>query len=233
MKYFFRILVVSFVTILCQAKQYNPVGDVGQRYVTHRQKKKLFKSVGCQYINKMEIDVPGFEKIKPRKTQYYALYKDTIDELSKKYYHQVATHHLAPMYLKWISTTVGHGVFALQDIKKNDFIGVYAGTLRLLRDIHDKNYDKNPENLDYAWYYIINYPQTEQRLIVDGEFIGNELRFINHAQDPNTQLVSVLFDDKFYICYVACKDIDRDDQITVHYGPYYWSGRGVDPALFE
>jgi SET domain-containing protein len=56
------------------------------------------------------------------------------------------------MYLKWISTDVGYGVFAQKNIAEDDFIGVYAGELRLIRNRSNQKH----EDVDYAWYYPIN-----------------------------------------------------------------------------
>jgi SET domain-containing protein len=221
------VLLVSFVS--CFGKTYKiPNGIAETKAETVAQKKNLFKSVGCEYSNVMEVGSSDFNKLKPKETEYYKDNKSTIDELSKKYRHQVMSHHLAPMYLKWISPEVGHGIFAAHNTKKDDFVGVYTGTLRPVKPSTPTDVD----DLDYAWYYTIDGVDGK-KLIVDGKYKGNELRFINHAKKPNTRLVSVLANGKFYICYIATKDIPKGSQLTVDYGDGYWTSRSIKIAEFK
>ena len=148
--------------------------------------------------------------------------------LSKKYYTNVLKYDLAPMYLKWISKDIGYGVFAKQKIFKNDFIGVYTGQLRLMRGLSDPV----PEDVDYAWYYPINAPDGT-RLLIDGKFKGNELRFINHDEHPNTKCIDVLVNGQYFMCYVATKNIAKDAQLTISYGDGYWNSRKINPETIQ
>ncbi|MCX5924563.1 MAG: SET domain-containing protein-lysine N-methyltransferase [Candidatus Dependentiae bacterium] len=207
------LLSVFFVSCMATAREYVPTGNPENTYETLRQIQKLFKSVGCKHSNCMEIDYPQFCEIKPRKTEFYKADAKNIDTLSKKYEKDVLEKKLAPMYLKWISPEIGHGIFAATNIAPGDFIGVYAGELRAVRS----GDDKNPEDLDYAWYYTID-THDGKKLIIDGKHRGNELRFINHATYPNTKRIDVIVGDRFYVCYVAQQTISRDMQLTVSYG---------------
>lgn len=225
MKQFLKNYQLFFlIPFACLAKQYQPCGKIKTQYQSVRQKKKLFTSVGCQYLNVMDIEVEDFDVMDPKQTQHYQDSAAIIHPLSKKYYHQVVNNALAPMYLKWISSDVGYGVFAKQNIFKDDFIGVYAGQLRLMRSV----YDTVPEDVDYAWYYPINAPNSK-RLVIDGKYKGNELRFINHDDHPNTKCIDVLIGGRFYMCYVATQNIEKDTQLTISYGDGYWNSRKIDP----
>lgn len=230
MKLFQKIAVVLLMSfVACFGKTYkNPSSIAETTAETVEQKKKLFKSVGCEYSNVMDIDYSDFNKVKPKDTEYYKDNKSIVDSLTKKYHRYVVSHHLAPMYLKWISIDVGHGIFAANHIKKDDFIGIYTGTLRPVRASTPTDVD----DLDYAWYYTIDGVNGE-KLIVDGKYKGNELRFINHAKKPNTRLISVLVEGKFYVCYIATKDIPKNTQLTVDYGDGYWTSRGIKIAEFN
>jgi len=222
------LLSVCFVGWTLVAKEYAPTGNPENTYETLRQIQKLFKSVGCNHINCMEINYPQLSEIKPRQTELYKADAKNIDMLSKKYEKDVLEKKLAPMYLKWISPEVGYGIFAANNIAPGDFIGVYAGQLRAVRSGNDKN----PEDLDYAWYYTID-THDGKKLIVDGKHRGNELRFINHATLPNTKRIDVIVGDRFYVCYVAQQSIPKNTQLTVSYGDGYWSTRNIDPKLFS
>lgn len=230
MKFFPKIAAIVLVGFVsCFGKTYKvPDGIAETTAETIHQKRKLFKSVGCEHSNVMEIDYSDFDKLKPKETEYYQHNRSIVDQLSKKYHRQAVSYHLAPMYLQWISLEVGHGIFAGHNIKKDDFIGVYTGTLRPVRSSTPTDVD----DLDYAWYYTIDGVDGK-KLIVDGKYKGNELRFINHAKKPNTRLISVLVGDKFYICYIATKDIPKGTQLTVDYGDGYWTSRGMKIAEFN
>jgi SET domain-containing protein len=217
-------LLFFLMTFSCLGKQYEPCGTAEQKYSSQRQKKKLFACVGCQYLNFMEIDVSGFDQIEPTKTSHYLESKSTIIELSKKYRDKVENYTLAPMYLQWMSKDIGYGIFAKENISTGDFIGVYTGQVRLMRGVDDAI----AEDVDYAWYYPIDAPNGT-RLLLDGKFKGNELRFINHDQHPNTKCIDVLVNGKFYMCYVATHDIAKDAQLTISYGDGYWNSRKINP----
>lgn len=229
MKYFKNFSLLFFlISFLCFGKDYQPCGKVNQKFSSLRQKKKLFSCVGCQYLNFMEIDVVDFDKIDVKKTQEYAQSHENIQEFSKKHYNQVLHYELAPMYLQWISKDIGYGVFAKENIAQDDFIGVYAGEVRLIRTADDAM----PEDVDYAWYYPIN-AFNGSRLLIDGKFKGNELRFINHDQNPNTKCINVFVNGLFYMCYIAIRKIAKDEQLTISYGDGYWSSRKIDPEKIK
>ena len=228
MKQFLKIGLLFFTFFVCQAKKYEVKGPAHTKYSTKPQKKKLFKAVGCEYFNFMENNVPRFDKINHEATEHFLLAHETIQALSKKYGHQVEQYALAPMYLQWISPDIGYGVFAAQNIAKNDFIGVYTGQLRVMR----LPGDPVPEDVDYAWYYPI-CTKTGDRILIDGKLKGNELRFINHDQRPNTKCIDVLVNGRFYMCYIATKDIAKDTQLTISYGDGYWDSRQINPEKIK
>lgn len=221
-------IALLFFTIPCIGTSYVPVGSVDTAYYSKHQKKKLFKNVGCKYSNNMEIEYVDFAKLQPDQTEYYKTSASIIDANSLQYKKEIEEWHLAPMYLKWISKEIGYGIFALQAIKKGDFIGVYAGKLRVI-----KSSEETPaENVDYAWYYPIN-ALNDTRLLIDGKYVGNELRFINHSTDPNTKCMDLFIDGVFYLGYIATKDIAQDSELTVDYGCGYWDSRGVQPTKIK
>ncbi len=228
MKRFFKLSCLFFTFFACDAKQYMIKNGIHTKYSTRKQKIKLFQSVGCQYLNFMEINTPDFDAINPTATDHFLFWQSKIQEYSKKYYVQVTNYALAPMYLQWISKDIGYGVFAAASIAKDDFIGVYAGQLRPMRG----PLDMPPEDVDYAWFYPINNT-FDQRLLVDGKFKGNELRFINHDQNPNTKCIDVLVNGVFYMCYIATQNIAKYEQLTISYGDGYWQSRNINPEKIK
>lgn len=221
---FSKVLFCIILTIFClEAKEYKVFDAKTTKHKTQKQKEELFENVGCKYSNSMVID-PEVSMISAYESQYFKNNQDYIASVSLKYKKDVENHVLAPMYLKYISPVVGYGIFAAAAVKSGDFIGVYAGKLRNLH-WYEQDFE---EDVDYAWYYAISNKQ-DQNMIIDGKYEGNELRFINHANDPNTKRIDVIVNNKFYLCYVACRDIAKDEELTVSYGTGYWSSRGLTP----
>lgn len=222
------LLVLSMSLVV--AARYAHVGSTDHVYQTMRQKKKLFAKVGCTYMNKMEIDCRDGSStdstclVNPYDTDYFKADPEYVQKLSQQYYDDVVHAKLAPMYLKFISPVVGYGIFATRAIQKDEFIGVYAGELRHVR-WGQKDFK---EDVDYAWYYTVDGADGK-KMIVDGKYRGNELRFINHAKHPNTKRIDVIVDGVFYICYVATRYIPQDTQLTVSYGEGYWTTRNINP----
>ncbi len=220
------IVVTLFSFFLIDAKTYQNIDSKIKKYTTQKQKEKLFTDVGCKYSNIMVID-KAVQLVPPYQTQYFKDNEKTVLELSEKYRKDVKEGTLAPMYLEFISPAVGHGIKAAKNIKAGDFIGVYAGRLRDLR----WNDSEFKEDVDYAWYYTVS-DKNDQNLVIDGKYEGNELRFINHASNPNTKRIDVIVENIFYVCYIAVKDIAKDEELTVSYGDGYWNSRGVVPEAF-
>ncbi len=213
---------LSAILLLCTAQifqSYVPVGPVQKKYQTASEKRKLFKEVGCKYSNNLAIEYPKFKEIIAKESDLYRDDKDRYDAYAQRYAGAVEAEYRAPMYLKWISDVVGYGVFAAHDIKKGDLVGEYCGVLREIQDA--------PDNLDYAWYYTLD-GVGGKKLVIDGKNQGNELRFINHANHPNTVRIDVLDKNNiFRVVYKALQDIKKDEQLTVSYGDGYFSSRGM------
>ncbi len=212
------LLFIVLYSFCLEAHVYKNFDTKVKNYRSKKEKEKLFENVGCKYSNKMVIS-PEVKMTAAQELDYFKQNEKAVLELTKKYQKNAKEGVLAPMYLKFVSPTIGYGVFAAANIKAGDFIGVYAGTLR---NLHWFDPDFK-EDVDHAWYYAGN------TMIVDGKYEGNELRFINHAQDPNTKRIDIIIDDKFYICYIATKDIPKNKEITVSYGDGYWNSRKIIP----
>lgn len=212
-------IILASVGIGFILQGYKPVGPVNQKFKTVHEKRKLFKDVNCQYSHTLEIAYPQIDQLSAKDSDLYRLDNNYYDNHAKRYARQMEAQHHAPMYLKWISNVVGYGIFAAHDIKKGDLIGEYSGVLRAIKESGD--------NLDYAWYYTFDAPDGV-KLVVDGKDKGNELRFINHADHPNTRRVDVLCkDNRFHLAYIADRDIPKDTELTVSYGDGYFTSRNM------
>jgi len=220
----YLLSALTFSVTLVGVQVYVHQGPVDCVYQSFRQKKKLFSLVGCSYSNVMDVENPK-QLISPYETDYYKSDKQHIDDLSKQYAQDVIEKKVAPMYLKFISPDVGYGIFATRPIEKGEFVGVYSGELRAVR----YGEPGMTEDVDYAWYYTVDSADGK-KMIIDGKYKGNELRFINHDNNPNTRRIDVVVNGMFYICYVAQRYIPQDAELTVHYGNGYWTSRQADPV---
>lgn len=183
-------------------------------YSTLKEVKELFKELGLQYLEKEEF-TPSLQL--PKSLKKDSFYQDNKDENAKNtelYHEKINQKYRGPLQIKWVNSEVGFGVFATKKIKKGDLIQVYTGVV----DLKD-----NIPNKDYCWQYGVKTVDGKN-VSCDALHKGNEMRFVNHDDNPNAKVVYVL-SGHWHICYVATRDIQPGEQITVSYGKAYWNSR--------
>lgn len=186
-----------------------------KNYSTLSEVKLFFKKLGLEYLEKEEL-TPGLNLPKDLKKDAFYLNDQKQNEAnSKKYYKNIEDRHRGPIQIKWISEFVGYGVFATDKIKKDDLVQVYTGVIDLKNNIPNKN---------YCWQYGVKTVDGKN-VSCDAMHKGNEMRFVNHNDNPNTKVIYVLAGNMWHICYVATRDITKGEQITVSYGNAYWKMR--------
>ena len=132
-------------------------------------------------------------------------------------------------YIRFSDPILHWGLFASKRIPANILLGVYLGVVTA-----------DTVDADYAWIYdpyvMYTTPDRHQenaRVIVDGRFSGNQLRFVNHAPKEacNVAYETVYVQDRFYIVYYTLRDIDPHEQLFVNYGDNYWTTRPLKQPL--
>lgn len=218
----------------------NPIVDISQEVLkayhkyrkrTFRTKKEiqeLFDLLSVTYLPAVKITYEPFKKIDARHSKFYLEHEAKIDAANRLYRQKVERHDVDNVYIKWMSEQVGYGVFASKDIKRGNFVGEYTGVIRSVESVRDVRASA------YSWSYPIDPKfngasssrRQNQQMWLDAKYEGNEMRFVNHSDNPNTKVVYVI-DSKgiLHICYVAIKDIAHDQQLTVSYGENYWKSR--------
>ncbi len=100
------------------------------------------------------------------------------------------------------STVHGRGLFARNKISANTWIGHYDGPQTSENGMHVLWVDEGEDgdNAEERW---VGY---------DGD---NELRFMNHAKNPNAEMDGL---DLY-----ACRDINAGEEITIDYGEEFES----------
>lgn len=102
-------------------------------------------------------------------------------------------------------SSAGLGLFAADDIAKDDLIIEYTGE-RITTEEADKRGGK----------YLFEVTDT---LVIDGTGRENRARYINHGCKPNAEAEHDEEDNRIYIR--AKKNILAGEEITYHYGKTY------------
>ncbi|MGZ6251300.1 MAG: SET domain-containing protein-lysine N-methyltransferase [Candidatus Chromulinivorax sp.] len=185
-------------------------------FITQQDYEKLFKLLGIEYIRDITCDHKEILAIDARSCDRYKNDKKQVEFFSSLCADKIKNKCFAPISIRWISKSVGYGVFAEEDIAKDDFIGFNTGVLELRSSI---------ANRDYAWGYPVGTVNNNQ-IFLNALHKGNELRFINDSRQPNCFIRYILGQDNiWYPCYFAKKDIKKGEQILTYYGPSYWKTR--------
>jgi SET domain-containing protein len=118
-------------------------------------------------------------------------------------------------YIAKDSGIKGSGVYADEFMPENTLIGVYTGV-------------RVPVSQDtkYEWGYqsIPLYEGNPLPLGINRMYEGNMLRFLNDGKPENLNCrpVGVVWENRWYIVYMAKKDIYPGQELTVSYGSGYW-----------
>ena len=132
----------------------------------------------------------------------------------------IRNHHMADVSIRWIDETLGYGLFSEKDIQPSEFIGEYTGVVRRQRLFGREN--------DYCFAYPTSAKYFVKH-VIDDQDKGNEIRFINHSNTPNSEAMGVLCDGVLHIIVRAIQHIQSSAQITYDYSDFYWVGRSRVP----
>ncbi len=181
----------------------------------------FFKEKEIIYLHRTRVNWKPLLKMDLKKSTYY---KDNIDEfkeLDSRYGSEIDNNHIAPVYIKKINDKIGFGLFANSQIKKDDYIGEYTGVVQIAEE-KTEFYDNGSYETDFSWDFPDEVDSVE--LEINGRLEGNELRFVNHDINDNLNVEHTLHNGQWLIFFTAKRDIDKDEQLFVHYGDEYWSG---------
>jgi hypothetical protein len=126
------------------------------------------------------------------------------------------------IYIKWVNSYIGYGVFAMQDIAEYSLVGEYTGLVK-------KRTRKKDLGNDYIFGYV--FGPFDSPYVIDAEKKGNFSRFINHSDVPNLTSRWIIQQGLSRIILIANQFIPKDTQLTYDYGPYYWKKRSAPVDL--
>ncbi len=175
---------------------------------------------GVHYLPSLRFDSPELSM----KAQAYVpwLLAHTVfgaehRKLGALLHKQIATGYVARVKIQWIDPVIGYGLFANEAIPIHSFVGIYAGVVRQIRRFSARLNG-----------YCMHYPTrfwSYHYWVIDAEHEGNEMRFVNHSQEPNLKAMSVLDRGIQYIALFSVKAILPGEQLTLNYGKDYWKNR--------
>lgn len=187
---------------------------------------EVFQEKKLQYLHNSIFETKQLEGLDIKQHEPYIKEPKKYEQYAKQYGAQIKTGYVAPISLRFISDKVGYGVFAEAPIHKGDLIGEYTGIIKDKAFVNDTT---------FSWVYPSKKNSQGEPIDVslDSKYEGNEMRYVNHANQPNTRKIDVPIDGLWYAVYIADKDIPAGKQITVSYGPNYWKSRKIDPENFD
>lgn len=121
-----------------------------------------------------------------------------------------------PFYTK-MTKEKGYGLFAGEDIEKNQFMIEYIGEV-----INEKQFQKRQneaiKNGETCFYHV----KLGKKSYIDSRYFGNLSRFINHSCDPNSRLEMWTTYDEHYgeqtsMAFFSNEKIKAHDEITFDY----------------
>ena len=117
-------------------------------------------------------------------------------------------------YIRYSDSMRGFGVFASEDLPPYSLVGEYTGEITLSLAS------------DYMWTYPFELDVEDGYVFgLDAKAKGNSMRFVNHANVTNVDVLYVPHNNIWKIFYVTSEAIPRDTQLFVSYGGAYWNER--------
>lgn len=192
----------------------------GEKTIEKFSLKQFEQITRLQYLQQLEFkDQKTFKEVQTQCLK--ALNSSLIDEehqwLGIFHAEQIQQNYIANVSIRWINEEIGYGLFAENHIKAWEFLGEYTGVVRkrnhFFRNIND---------------YCFSYPTSVlyfKKHTIDAENKGNEMRYANHSDIPNSESISVLHNGILHVIIRAIKDIPLGQQITYDYTDIYWQSR--------
>jgi hypothetical protein len=137
--------------------------------------------------------------------------------LTNKYRNEIANGLLASIEIRWIDPFIQYGTFAVKDIPQGSYIGEYTGVVCPMTrsEGNDNGYCLHYPTRFWSWHYYV----------IDALKEGNEMRFVNHSDQPNMMPLCLVDRGLLRLILVAQQDIVQGEQLTFDYGPDYWRHR--------
>ena len=186
--------------------------------------KEFEQKLHIQYIEHLEFEHPDYLRWVAAKSQKQ-LKKSSTRKINRW---TLALHKKAILnpsydhiYIRYVDSDIGYGVFANRDLPALTYIGEYTGVVT-------RRHVKKTRFNDYVFGYMAGPKNTP--FIIDAKLKGNFTRFINHSDEPNMNSRWVIAGGVTRIILFTNEFIPKGEQLTYDYGKYYWRSRSA-PSL--
>ncbi len=212
--------------IICHQNTAIPLASSGymkktETYRTKTEIRKFFHQQGVIYLGKTRVACEDLPCVQLDKSEYYRENMEEFRDLRERYGRDIKNGSMAPIYIRRINDKIGYGVFAAETIQEGGFIGEYAGVVQLAGDDSGEELAQGGYESDFTWYYL-DEVEGMPELEISGRFEGNEMRFINHNNQPNVAVEHTLIYNQWIIFFRASRKINRHEQLLISYGEAYW-----------
>ncbi|PIS02904.1 MAG: hypothetical protein COT85_02410 [Chlamydiae bacterium CG10_big_fil_rev_8_21_14_0_10_42_34] len=183
------------------------------------------KSSGAKWITQLSFENPKIlGAIEKEGRKLYKKGEMTLEQtwFGKYYGKEIRSSFTPSLEIRWIDETLGWGVFALENLKKMQFVAEYVGNVRKRRR-HDI---KNAYCFEYVLVQGIGSSYT-----IDALDQGGVSRYINHSENPNLNSALATIDGVSHVILYAKVPIAKGEQLCYDYGPDYWSKRTAPKPL--
>ncbi|KAJ3116716.1 hypothetical protein HDU96_008955 [Phlyctochytrium bullatum] len=218
-----RSPLATSIPVTPSPPQPTPPADAPKQFFTNADLEEYF---AVKYIPRTEVD--------PVIARFVEAHKITNDELytsdpetAERWRQNLEWYLAAPVkdderfYIKWVSKEKGYGLYTAYDITKGSVVSICSGVLT------------NNTASDYVWSYPSEiYDDNGEQIDVgiDARFKGNWARFVNHDENPNSEVIYVMYNNLWHVVYIASEFIPRGQEVLISYGPQYWTARGDTPV---
>ena len=195
--------------------------NVPEDYRTRAEIARFFNRNGLVYLERTRVAWRPLLSMDLSRREYYLENQDYFEETSRCYARLIQESDMAPVYIRKINDKVGYGVFAGSELEKGAFIGEYTGVIQEAEEEAGQELDEGGFESDYSWYYLEEIKQAPT-LEISGRFEGNELRYVNHSNEPNVEVEHILIDGYWVLFFKTARKIRADEQLLISYGEAYW-----------
>jgi SET domain-containing protein len=182
----------------------------------------LLSNQGVEYLSRSRFQV-NLTNRQCCLSNYFKNNQIEFQQLYKCYHSMITDSYIAPCYVAYMDKSLGHGLFADRDLKKDEFLAEYTGLIKKAGPTKKMHDVLGGYSSDYAWTYPVRLGFFSP-LEVDGRLWGNETRFINHSFTPNLRMEHYLSEQGWILFLLFNRDVTKGEQLTVDYGEEYWSG---------
>ena len=202
--------------------------------MTSGELRALFDTLGIEYLasNRYRPASLAFRDV--TRTRYYRRSRDEFEKMKRIYGSQLQSQasHAADeesgLEIRHIGGLLGFGLFAARSFVPGDLIGEYTGIVRPAR--RGRPLPGGGYSTDYAWGFprVRNFGKS---LEIDAREAGGPLRFANHSGEANAEPDHLAIEGRWRVIFVARRDIEPGEDITVDYGQAYWVGGERELAI--